>query len=51
VVFYREADKRDENSEFANRLRVKGIFSLEDVMLGKKERFLKKYKKMWEPEQ
>jgi hypothetical protein len=51
VVFYRDADKRDENSEFANRLRVKGILSIEDVMLGKKERFLKKYKKMWLLEQ
>ena len=49
VVFYRATDKHNENPEFANRLRVKGVMSVEDAM--NKPKLLKKYKKMWLPEE
>jgi hypothetical protein len=49
-VLYRATDKSAENTEFANRLRVKGILSIDDAMNIKKSKFLRGYKKMWEPE-
>ena len=47
VVFYRASDKRDENSEFGSRLRVKGIVNSDIVNNPNK---LKNYQKMWLPE-
>ena len=47
VVFFRAPDKRDENSEFPSRLRVKGIA---DIDIVDKPNKLKNYKKAWLPE-
>ena len=47
-VFIRATEKSAEHTEFANRLRVKGILSIDDAM--KKSKLLRGYKKMWEPE-
>lgn len=47
-VFFRSPEKSAENTEFANRLRVKGILSIDDAMT--KAKLLRGYKKMWEPE-
>lgn len=47
-VFFRATEKSAENTEFANRLRVKGIISIDDAF--KKPKLLRNYKKAWEPE-
>jgi hypothetical protein len=47
-VFYRATEKSAENTEYAHRLRVKGILSVEEAM--KVPKFLRSYKRMWEPE-